>query len=199
MHESYQPAGAGIPPNARPLWSLPLAAKVHPVVLVALAIAILSLDFLTGPYVQVAILSVFPVALATWNHGRLWGSLMAAALPLVRLPFFYFVWKVPSSWALEAADTGIDLIVLLVLVQVISYIARQRREIQVLEGLLPICAFCKRDPRRERWLAPARALHRGAFRGELQPHVLPRVWANSLWGVSGLASRVRSIGADRTK
>ena len=144
MHESYQPAGAGIPPNARPLWSLPLAAKVHPVVLVALAIAILSLDFLTGPYVQVAILSVFPVALATWNHGRLWGSLMAAALPLVRLPFFYFVWKVPSSWALEAADTGIDLIVLLVLVQVISYIARQRREIQVLEGLLPICGFCKR-------------------------------------------------------
>jgi len=122
--------------NVKALWSLPLAARVHPAVLAAMAIAILSLDFLTGPYVQVAILFVFPVALATWNHGRVWRSVMAAALPLVRLPFFYLVWKVPSSWALEAADTGIDLIVLLALVQVISYIARQRREIQVLEGLL---------------------------------------------------------------
>jgi hypothetical protein len=62
----------------------------------------------------------------------------------MRLPFFYFVWKVPSSWALEAADTAIDLVVLLALVQVIDYIGRQRREIQVLEGMLPICGFCKR-------------------------------------------------------
>ena len=54
------------------------------------------------------------------------------------------VWRVPSSWALETVDTTIDLVVLLVLAQVIGHIARQRREIQVLEGLLPICGFCKR-------------------------------------------------------
>lgn len=145
MHDGYQPPGAVIPPrNARALWSLPLPTQVHPAALAALAIAILSLDLLTGPYVQVAILFVFPVALATWNHGQLWGSVVAVALPLMRLPFFYFVWKVPSSWALEAADTAIDLVVLLVLVQLICYVARQRSEIQVLEGILPICGFCKR-------------------------------------------------------
>jgi hypothetical protein len=132
-----------IPPR-NALWSLPLPTKVHPVVLTALAIAILSLDFLTGPHVHIAILFVFPVALATWNYGRLWGSVIAVVLPLVRLPFFYFVWNAPSSWALEAADTTIDLVVLLILVQVIGYIVRQRREIQVLEGMLPICGFCKR-------------------------------------------------------
>jgi hypothetical protein len=137
--------GAMIPPrNSRAMWSLPLPTKVHPVALAALAIAILSLDLLTGPYIQVAILFVFPVALATWKHGRRCGSLVAAALPLMRLPFFFFVWRVPSSWALEAADTAIDLVVLLLLVQLIGYLARQRLEIQVLEGMLPICGFCKR-------------------------------------------------------
>jgi hypothetical protein len=69
---------------------------------------------------------------------------IAVALPLVRLPLLYFVWKVPTSWPLEIADTAIDLVVLLVLVQVIRYVARQRQEIQVLQGLLPICTFCKR-------------------------------------------------------
>jgi len=145
MPNGYQPSGAVIPPrNSRSLWSLPLPTKLHPVALAALTIAILGLDLLTGPYVQVAILFVFPVALATWNRGWPWGSVLAAALPLMRLPFFYFVWKVPTSWVLEAVDTAIDIIVLLVLVQLIGYVARQRREIQVLEGMLPICGFCKR-------------------------------------------------------
>jgi hypothetical protein len=113
----------------------------HPALLSA---AILLLDYFTGPYIQVAILFVFPVAVATWQHGPLAGSLLAVALPLVRLPFFFSVWHVPSSWALEAADTAIDVVTLLALVAVIEYLARQRRQIQVLQGLLPICGFCKR-------------------------------------------------------
>jgi hypothetical protein len=108
------------------LWSLPLANQVHPVTLAAIAVAILVLDYLTGPHVHIEILFVFPAALATWKV------------------FLYFVWNAPTSWALEAVDTAIDLIVLLVLVQVIGYIARQRRAIHVLQGMLPICGFCKR-------------------------------------------------------
>jgi hypothetical protein len=123
---------------------VPLRGEVHPAHWALLAIAILLLDFFTGPYIQVAILFVFPVALATWRHGWLVGSVLAVALPLVRLPFFLSVWHVPSSWVLEAADTAIDVMTLLALVAVIDYLARQRREIQVLEGLLPICGFCKR-------------------------------------------------------
>jgi hypothetical protein len=63
---------------------------------------------------------------------------------MLRLPFFYYGWHVPSSWALEAADTSIDMLVLLGLVWIVDYLARQRREIHVLEGMLPICGFCKR-------------------------------------------------------
>ncbi len=108
-----------------------------------LAGAILLLDYFTGPYIQVAILFVFPVALATWRHGWVVGSLLAAALPLVRLPFFLLAWHVPSSWALEAADTAIDVFTLLALVAVIDYLARQRREIQVSRDC-SILQLCKR-------------------------------------------------------
>jgi hypothetical protein len=132
------------PTNVRPLWSVPLRIQVHPLIWALLALAILSLDFFSGPYIQVSILFVFPVALATWSHGRLWGSVIAVLLPTVRLPFFYFVWQVPISPVLPAADVAVDVLVLLGLVQVIVYLRRQRREIHVLQGMLPICGFCKR-------------------------------------------------------
>jgi hypothetical protein len=144
MHELKQSPAGIRPPGVRPVWSLPLRTGGHPIVWVALALGVLGLEFLTGPHVQVATLFVFPVALATWSHGPLWGSAVAVALPLVRLPFLYYVWQVPSPWALEAVDTAVDIVVMLALVRIIDYIARQRREIHVLEGMLPICGFCKR-------------------------------------------------------
>ena len=42
------------------------------------------------------------------------------------------------------ADTAVDAVVLFALAQMIDHIARQRRELHVLEGMLPICGFCKR-------------------------------------------------------
>lgn len=120
-----------------------VAGWAHPLQVVIFSLLILGLDFITGPYIHITILLVVPVAMATWAGGPAWGAIVAAALPLVRLPFF-LVWEIPSTWALEAADTAIDVVVLLALVWVIDYIARQRREIHALEGLLPICGFCKR-------------------------------------------------------
>jgi len=130
--------------GARQVISLPLKNKVHPLILAGLVSAILLLDFMTGPYIQIAILLVFPVALATWSYGRRWGLAIAVLLPLLRLPFFVYFWHVPSSWLLEAIDTGTDILVLLALVWMVEYVARQRQEINVLEGMLPTCGFCKR-------------------------------------------------------
>jgi hypothetical protein len=144
MHELKRSPSLSRPTDARAVWPVPFPTRVPPAVWIALALGILGLDLLTGPYVHVAILFVFPVTVATWSHGRVWGSLVAAALPLVRLPFFYYVWQARRSWVLEAVDTAIHILVLLALVQIIDHIARQRREIHVLEGMLPICGFCKR-------------------------------------------------------
>jgi hypothetical protein len=66
------------PRNSQAVWSLPLARRTHPLVLVVLSLVILALDFLTGPHIHIAILFVFPVALTTWSHGRWWGSVVTA-------------------------------------------------------------------------------------------------------------------------
>jgi hypothetical protein len=63
------------------------------------SLAILGLDFMTGPYIQ--------VRSSSWSQ---WAG---------DLPFF-FVWEIPSTWALEAADTAIDVVVLLALIWVIQ-------------------------------------------------------------------------------
>jgi hypothetical protein len=130
--------------GTRQVWSLPLRIRLHPILWIAIGTGILMVEYLTGPYVQVAILFVFPVALATWSYGRIWGFLVAVILPLLRLPFFYYLWHVPVSWSYELIDTAIKVLVLLALAWVVDFIARQRREIYVLEGMLPVCGFCKR-------------------------------------------------------
>jgi hypothetical protein len=144
MPELKQSPALSRPPGARAMWSVPLRGQVHPVVWTGLALTILGLDFVTGPYIHVAILFVFPVALATWSHGRLWGSVVAVALPVLRVPFFYMVWNASRPWPLEVVDTAIDVLVLVALAWVVDHIRRQRREIHVLQGMLPICGFCKR-------------------------------------------------------
>ena len=118
-------------------------AKVRALYLIGLSAAILGVDYATGPYVQFAILFVFPVALATAAHGRRIGMLVAALLPLIRLWFVHH-WQLPSSWVIEILDAGIDVAILVATSVLIDKMVRQERELQVLEGLLPICSFCKR-------------------------------------------------------
>jgi CheY-like chemotaxis protein len=50
-----------------------------------------------------------------------------------------------------------------------------RRDLQQLEGLLPICTYCKQSPGRLGALGLARELHREALRCAVQPWYLPRV------------------------
>ena len=98
--------------RGRQVLTLPSQIKVHPLALTAFICGILALDFTTGPYIQVAILLVFPVAIATWSYGRRWGLASAVILPLLRLPFFFYFWQIPRSWLLESMDTGTDILVL---------------------------------------------------------------------------------------
>ncbi|MEO8090327.1 MAG: hypothetical protein ABI703_08530 [Gemmatimonadales bacterium] len=104
---------------------------------------ILLLDYGTGPFIQFPILFVVPVALATVTHGRAGGIAIAMVLPLLRLTFF-LMWPLPSSWQLEAIDTLVDMTILVGLSFLIDNVLQQQRAIRVLQGLLPICAFCKK-------------------------------------------------------
>jgi hypothetical protein len=86
---------------------------------------------------------LFPVALATASQGHAVGVAVAVLLPIFRLSFF-IEWPLPASWTLQILDTAIDVIILVVTALMIDRIVRQERAIQVLQGLLPICSFCKR-------------------------------------------------------
>jgi len=118
-------------------------ARARPIHWISLSVVILIADYATGPFIQFPILFVFPVALATAGQGKALGASVGAVLPLLRLSF-YAEWPLPSSWALEIVDTLIDVVILVATAFLIDRIVRQEREIQVLEGLLPVCSFCKR-------------------------------------------------------
>ena len=94
-----------------------------------LSVAIMALEYYSGPHIQFAIRPV--------------GIALATCLPLVRLSFSYF-WRVEWSWSLVIADALIDVVILVGTVMLIARMARQEEELRILEGLLPICSFCKR-------------------------------------------------------
>ncbi len=109
----------------------------------AVAAAILVVDYLTGPFIQFPILFIVPVALATASHGAQVGFMVALLLPLVRLSFF-LRWDRPAGWLLEIVDVTVDVVILLAFSLLVDRILRQHREIRLLRGLLPMCSFCKR-------------------------------------------------------
>jgi hypothetical protein len=103
----------------------------------------MALEYYTGPFVQFAILLVFPVTVATVVHELRTGVLLAVLLPLLRLTFFT-TWPLPSSWALAITDALSDIVILVGTAVLIDQMVRQEQQMRVLQGLLPICSFCKR-------------------------------------------------------
>jgi hypothetical protein len=118
-------------------------ARTPPGYWLAGSVGILLLDYVTGPFIQFPILFVVPVGIGTLSRGIRTGLAVAILLPLVRLSFFV-VWPLPSSWLLESIDTAVDMIILASLAILVDMSARQQRQLRILEGMLPICSFCKR-------------------------------------------------------
>lgn len=146
--------GIGAPADRKspPLWRLALERSgTHFVV----GLGILGLDLLTGPYLMFPILFVAPVALCAWWSSPRWAYVLAVLLPLGR---FWIAGHIEKSVPVPYAElnAAIRVAVLLVIAYLAARTARQTRELQrevkTLEGLLPICRFCKRiHTEREDW------------------------------------------------
>jgi hypothetical protein len=129
----------------RPWWLLP-PGRLNPMWWILLGAGTLWLDYLTGQLPAFPVIYSVPVILAAWYSGA-WPSLaLAAAVPLLRL-------AVLMAQAPAADFTGPALATVLrgVAVAFIGlWFARLAalerdldRHVKVLEGLLPICSFCK--------------------------------------------------------
>jgi hypothetical protein len=143
----------------RPLRPPPLAS---PIVWLALAAASLATDYVVGPQIQLAILFTAPVVLAAWSSGLGWGLALAAVLPLVRLAYAW-EWRPLASDLVVVADHVVDVVVLAAFALFAARMRRQQQELRTLQGMLPICGFCKRVREGDdRWTAIETVVARGS-------------------------------------
>lgn len=116
--------------------------------LLVASLGVIGLDILTGLYIQFPIAFVVPVGLAAWHLGRAPGIGFAIVLVACR---FAIASTLDSRsmplWA-SATNAGIRILVLLGLSLLVAKVAEQQRalarRVQSLEGILPICSFCKK-------------------------------------------------------
>src|SRR5438045_7365051 len=108
---------------------------------------VLWVDYVTGPTTQYPVVYVIPVTLAAWYSGRWAALVLAIAMPLVHLVFVMALWKQAGSMATLVATTTIRGAVVIAMALWFARLSEHEREllrhVQTLEGLLPICSFCK--------------------------------------------------------
>jgi hypothetical protein len=132
---------------ARPWWLLPLG-DLNPFWWIGIAGLLFWLDYLTGPSSQFPVVYVIPVSLAAWYSGR-WPALaLAVAMPVVHVVFLVALGKQAGPLGTLLATTTIRGAVILVMALWFARLSEHERElhrhVQTLEGLLPICSFCKK-------------------------------------------------------
>jgi hypothetical protein len=131
---------------ATPWWLLPLG-RVHPLWWSAIGVGAIWIDFLAGPYAQFPVLYVIPVTLAAWYSGRSASVALAVAIPLAHVLFLVTLWlPLPDAGALVAATIfrgAVILVMGLWFARLAEHERALHRHVHRLEGLLPICCFCK--------------------------------------------------------
>ena len=131
---------------ARPLWLLP-PGRLHPLWWVPVGVGLIWLDYVDGANAQYPVVYVIPVALAAWYSGR-WPALaLAAAVPFMHGVFLTTLWNPQGDVFAGVGPTILRATVIIVLALWFARLSEHERELhrymERLEGLLPICAFCK--------------------------------------------------------
>lgn len=131
--------------QTRPRWQLP-DGRIHPAAWIAVGIAFIWSDYLGGARFF-PVLYVVPVTLAAWYSGRTSAVALATIIPLLRLAFISLgVAPLGSglSLILETLARGVVILFLGLWIARLAELERAlARRVRILEGLLPICAFCK--------------------------------------------------------
>ena len=132
---------------ARPWWLLPLG-RLAPWWWIGIAGLLLWIDYVSGPNTQFPVAYMVPVSLAAWYSG-LWPALaLAVAMPLIHVAFLVALWKPPGPLSTLLALTAVRGVVIIAValwfVRLSDHERALHRHVRTLEGLLPICSFCKK-------------------------------------------------------
>ncbi len=145
-----------------------------PLLLIALSIGCLAIDYALGPFIQFPIVYLVPVSLAAWNSGRTLGLALAVILPLCRL-YFITLWDPPWTFLESAVNAAIRIAVLASFAWLVDRTATQTRrltsEVFLLTGMLPVCGRCRKIRQAGDWqpLNTYILQHPGEFKHELCP------------------------------
>jgi hypothetical protein len=109
-------------------------------------------DYVTGPLFHSAILFyLIPVAMAAWSGRSRRPSLAIAILwPFLRLGIVD-LWGWPWPVWITVWDSALDAVLSVGFALLIWQLRHQGETIRTLEGLLPMCGFCKRIRSPEGW------------------------------------------------
>lgn len=112
------------------------------------ALLVLIADYFSGPYIRFPLFYLIPIFMATRWHGLPYGIALSIGMPLVRLLFATLFWKLSWTTFDSAINTVIRMAALAIYTILIHHVTTQARvlakEVRILEGILPICSFCKK-------------------------------------------------------
>ena len=116
---------------------------------VGLSAAVLLLDYMTGPYIAFPIAFIFPVALLAWFRPCWWAIALATLLCFVRMDMsFYWITTTKFDPTNILINTCIRMVVLFLVAFLFARVAKQQHaleaRVRTLEGILPVCGFCKK-------------------------------------------------------
>jgi len=104
---------------------------------------IIAVDLKIGHFVRLPVLFVLPVMAVSWYYGIISGQILAVGLPGLRLMLML---QTKMPWPVEASIVNAFIFIgTLSLISALTYqVNKQRKQIKILHGFLPICSFCKK-------------------------------------------------------
>jgi len=114
---------------------------------IAMAGLALGLDYVSGPRIHFPVLYLFPILLVAWTGGRGLGLTLALLMSLSRFGFEIH-WEEQNDLTEEIINFLVCFLVFSVVAVLAATVGIRDRllqtEVQALEGLLPICSYCKK-------------------------------------------------------
>ena len=137
--------------NPAPSWAA--RSLTRPSTYVGMSLAIILLDFVTGPFLLFPILFVLPVSLSAWFYSVRWAYALALLLPIGRLFIAEFI-DTPSPFIYIVANALIRVAVLGFMAFLVGRTARQTRALQErVAGLVTMCAWSRTVEYQGEWIS----------------------------------------------
>jgi hypothetical protein len=130
----------------KPWWLLPVV-QIHSLWWFPVGVAMIWIDYVLGPDWQFPAFHTLPIILAAWWSGVRPALAMGVAEPLAHVVFLLAVWQPSGNVTILVALTLMRAPAMIALALWFHRLADHERQIHRyvdhLEGLLPICSYCK--------------------------------------------------------